>query len=51
MGGGDQGGRDPPAPQQLVGIEEQGESGLGLHGGGGGGLGGGVEGFTSPQPS
>ena len=35
MEGGDQGGRDPPAPQQLVGIEEQGEVGLSLHGGGG----------------
>ena len=45
MEGGDQGGRDPPAPQQLVGIEEQGEGGLGLHEGGGR-VDGGIEGFT-----
>ena len=49
MGGGYQSGRGAPAPQQLVGIEKQGEGGLDLHGGGGGGVGGGVEGIHSTR--
>ena len=47
VGGGDEGSRGPPAPQDPVGIEEHGEGGLVLHGGGGGGGRGGVKGVTS----
>ena len=36
VGGGDEGGGGPPAPQFIVGAQEQGEGGLGLHGGRGG---------------
>ena len=46
MGGGDEGSRDPPAPQHPVGVEQQGEGGL-SHGGGGGRVGSGVKGITS----